>query len=63
METMTLQQLHEDMIEIKKDLQYIKETIDEDFQVAEDVRQDIQESRKRTKNEFISHQDLKKEFG
>jgi len=60
---MTLEQLHEDMIEIKKDLQYIKETIDENLQITEDVKQDIQESRTRNKQEFISQEEMKNEFG
>jgi len=63
MATMTLEQLHEDMIEIKKDLQYIKETIDENLQITEDVKQDIQESRTRNKQEFISQEEMKNEFG
>lgn len=36
MTTITLEQLHEDMIEIKKDLQHIKKSINNYFQMAEE---------------------------
>ncbi len=37
--------------------------IDEDFKAADDVVSDVNASRKRAKSEFVSHEEMRKEFG
>lgn len=63
MGTITLDEIHKDLVKLKKDMEHIKRIIDEDFELNDDVVKDIRESRKRPKNEFISHEEMKKEFG
>lgn len=63
MGAITLDKIHEDLIKLKKDVDHIKMVIDEDFELSDEVVKDIEESRKRPKNQFISHEQMKKEFG
>ncbi|MBS3123306.1 hypothetical protein J4437_01585 [Candidatus Woesearchaeota archaeon] len=63
METITLSRIHEDMIELKKEIGQIREMLEEDLEISDYLRQDIEISRKRPRHELISHADVKKEFG
>lgn len=63
MEHVTLERIHEDLLMIKKEIDYIKAMIEEDFELADGVVEEIEKSRKRQKKEFVSHEDMKKEFG
>lgn len=44
-------------------MERIKTLIEEDFELADGVVKEIEESRKRPKEEFISHEEMRKEFG
>ena len=57
-----LKQIHEDIADIKKKMEHIETIMAEDFELASDVIEDIKSSRKRPKKEFISHEDMGKEF-
>lgn len=63
METITLEQIHEDIVDLKKEVERLKALIEEDLEPSDDVVKGIEESRKRPKEEFISHERMKKEFG
>ena len=63
MGAITLKKIHEDLMGIKKELEHIKTLVEEDFELSESVLRDIEESRKRPRKEFVSHEDMKKEFG
>jgi hypothetical protein len=58
----SLEKIHEDIVGLKKDVEHIKTLIEEDYAVAEDVVGEIKKSRKRPDSEFVSHEELKKEF-
>lgn len=62
METATLNQIHEDMVGIKKELEEIKSILEEDPKLSTDLSAEIELSRKRPKKDFISHEEMKKEF-
>ena len=62
MATITLEQLHQDMIGMKKELFHIRTILEEDFEPREEVVQEIERSRKRPKAEFISHEEMRREF-
>lgn len=62
MAQITLEQIHKDMIGMKKEMEHLKTLIKEDYELADDVVTEIEESRKRPINEFVSHDDMKKEF-
>lgn len=63
METINLNQVYQQLINLKQEVADLKIIIEEEFDVAEDVIKEIEESRKRPIKEFISHEDMKKEFG
>lgn len=63
MSGITLEKIHEDIMNLKKDIEHIKMKIDEDFELADDVVKEIRDSRKRPKEEFISNEEMGKEFG
>jgi len=62
-QTTTLTQIHKDLIELKGEMKDIKMFIKEDFELSDEVTKEIEESRKRPKEDFISHEEMKKEFG
>ena len=63
MGTITLEQIHEDMIGMKMEMERLKNLIEENFELSDDLVREIEESRKRPKSEFVSHEAMRKEFG
>ena len=62
MADVSLEKIHEDIMGLRKDVERIKTLVEEDYGVADDVVFEVEESRKRPKSEFVSHDDMKKEF-
>ena len=62
MTTITLKQIHEDLIGLKMEMEHIKTLVQEDLQLSDELIKEIEESRKRPKKDFISHEDIRKEF-
>ena len=62
MGAVTLDDINKNIIELRKEIECLKELVHEDFELADDAKNDILESRKRLKKEFISHEQMKKEF-
>jgi hypothetical protein len=63
MGTVTLEQIHKDLVEIKKDIKYLKTIAAEDLELSDEVTKLIEDSRKRPIKEFISNEEMEKEFG
>ena len=62
MPNITLEQINENIIELKKDVEEIKEYMREDFELADDVKEEIKEAKKTPRSEFIKHEDVVKRF-
>jgi hypothetical protein len=62
MEQITIDKIHRDLIALKEEIKEIKITIGEDFELRDSVVKEIETSRKRPAREFVSHEDMKKEF-
>lgn len=62
METITLKEIHEDIMGLKKELRFIKTLIGNEHLLADDVIKEIEESRKKPEKEFISHAEMRNEF-
>ncbi|HLD05066.1 MAG TPA: hypothetical protein VJG90_05090 [Candidatus Nanoarchaeia archaeon] len=60
MTEVTLQSIHKDLVEVKKELVHLKTLLREDLDLAEDVVSDIEESRAHPK--MVSHKEVEKEF-
>lgn len=62
METVTLKTIHEDLINLQKDVQFIKHAIAEDFELSKEAKKQLEEARKTPRAEYISQKDMEKEF-
>jgi len=60
--TITLEKIHEDIMELKRDLNKVKMIVSEDFELADDVVKEMQESRKRPKKDLISHEKMMNKY-
>lgn len=63
MQAVTLNQIHEDIVSIRVELGQIKAILEEDFELVDELQQEIGRSRQRSSPEFISHREMKEEFG
>ncbi len=63
MGTITLEQIHHDLINLKNEMEHLRTLIQEDYELSDDVVGEIEDSRRRPKHDFISHEEMKKEFG
>ncbi len=64
MENMNLEQLNKAVILLKLEIARIKKLLEErDLDVAEDVVYDVEVSREKSHKEFVSHEEMKREFG
>ena len=63
MANITLEKIHQDIVELRNEIGEIKLILEEDLELSDDVLEEIETSRKRPKKEFISHEEMKKEFG
>ena len=63
MESVTVEQIHEDLVSIKKEIEHLRTIVEEEYELADDVIIDIEESKKRSSHAMVSHKEMKKEFG
>jgi len=63
METITLNKIYEQLVNMNREIQQMKLWMAEDFELSEDVILEIETSREKPGNEFVSHVDMKEEFG
>ncbi|HIH37469.1 hypothetical protein J4460_09060 [Candidatus Woesearchaeota archaeon] len=57
----TLEQLHEDIVGLKREIRSLREIVAEDFELSDNVKKDILHSRSQGK--LVSHEEMRKEFG
>lgn len=62
MSTVTLERIDARITELQKDIEELKEYMREDFELADDVKNDIEASRKRPDSEFVKHDDVMKRY-
>ena len=62
MKSITLEVIHEDILNLKREIDDLKNLMKEDFELSDSLITDMKESRKRSKKEFISHEEMRKEF-
>lgn len=59
----TIEKIHEDITSLKKDVKKIVEHFEEDeLNLSEEIKKQIQESRKRSASEMIPQHEVEKEF-
>lgn len=62
MSEITLDKIHEDIMGLRKDIEHIKSVVDEEYELVDDVVIDIKKSKNRAEKEFVSHEEMRKEF-
>lgn len=62
METPSLELIHKDMINMQRDIRFIRHVLEEDFELSQSTKDELAEARKTLKGEFISQADMEKEF-
>jgi len=62
METTLLEKINENIMELRKEVEELKEYIHEDFEVADDVKKEIEEAKKTPRSKFIKHKDVVNRF-
>ena len=63
METRSLKELREEVRGLKEEVEHLRMIVEEDYELADDVVAEIEESKRRSRSEFISHEAMRKEFG
>ena len=51
--TTTMENLHQELVELKKDMIYIKSLISEDFELSEHAKNALKEARKTSESEYV----------
>ncbi len=63
MTEVTLEKINENILVLKKELDYIKEILEEsEFELTDEVKEQIDESRNRPVSEFKTQKEIEKNF-
>lgn len=62
MATVTLDKVYEDIKEIKTELKRIATLLEEDFELSDDTKKELEEARKEPLSRYIDHEEVLKEF-
>ena len=60
MAQVTLEQINKNLIDLKKDVEEIKEYMLEDYELADGVKKEIEEAKNTPRSKFIKLEELKK---
>lgn len=50
----TVETIHKDLKELKKDIEYIKAVLNEDFELSEHAKKALKEARKTHESEYVN---------
>ena len=62
MAPVTLEKMNEDIQEIKVVLHRLTHIVEEDFELSESTKKELEEARKEPLSEYIDHEEVLKEF-
>ena len=60
MAQVTLEQINKNLLDLKKDVEELKEYMREDYELDDNVKKEIEEAKKTPRSEFIKLETLKK---
>ena len=64
MENVTLEQINRNILKLKEEVDRIRSILEESYlELEENVIEDIEMSRKKSKKDLISNEEMEKEFG
>jgi len=62
MTPISLKVIHEDLISIQKDMKFIKHVLAEDFELSGEAKKELEEARKTPKSQYLTQEEMEKEF-
>lgn len=62
MATATLEKVYKDVEEIKLQLRKLTMLVEEDFELSESAKKELEEARKTPRKEYVSQEEIEKEF-
>ena len=60
METVSLETIHKELHDLKKDIEFLKHIMSEEFELSEWAKKELAEARKVPDSDLISHEEVKK---
>ncbi|MBI2144433.1 hypothetical protein HYU17_04770 [Candidatus Woesearchaeota archaeon] len=62
MATATLERVYADVEEIKLQLRKLTRLVEEDFELSESAKKELEQARKTPRSEYVSQKEMEKEF-
>ena len=62
MAQVTLEQINKNLMDLKKGMEELKEYIREDFELADNVKKEIEEAKNTPRSKFIGFEEFKKKL-
>ena len=63
METVTLEKINENINNLRMDIIELKARFNEEFELSEEAKIDLEEARKTMRRDFVSHEEIMKKYG
>ena len=63
MGSITLEKINENINNLRLDVMELKARLDEEYELSEEAKKELEEARKTMKKEFVSHEEIMKKFG
>jgi len=62
METVTLDLINKNVMKLRDDVTYLKHILGEEYELSDRAKKELKEARETPDNEYISQEDMEKEF-
>ena len=63
MEKITLEKINDNINNIRLEIMELKARLDEEYELSEEAKKDLEEARKSMRSEFAAHEDIMKKYG
>lgn len=62
METASLEKIYNQILNLQRDMDFIKKIIAEDFELSDEAKKELREARTTPIEEYVSQKDIEEEF-
>jgi len=62
METVTLDVIYQNIMELRDDMTYLRHMLEEEYELSDWVKKELKEARETPDSEYISQEEMEKEF-
>ena len=63
MSNITLEKINENINNLRLDILELKARIDEEYELSEEAKRELEEARKTMRKEYVSHAEIMKKYG